>query len=49
MTIMGWSSVSMAKRYQHLIDSTRQDDARQVGGLLWSMDDNNPEKAEPSL
>lgn len=35
MAIMGWSSVSMAKRYQHLIGSIRQDVAKQVGGLLW--------------
>ena len=34
MAIMGWSSAAMAKRYQHLIDSTRRDVAKQLGGLL---------------
>lgn len=37
MAIMGWSSAAMAKRYQHLIDSIRQDVAKQVGGLLWQI------------
>jgi integrase len=35
MAIMGWSSVSMATRYQHVLDSIRKDVAKQVGGLLW--------------
>lgn len=34
MSIMGWSSTAMAKRYQHLIDSVRHDVAQQIGGLL---------------
>ncbi|GAA3213590.1 tyrosine-type recombinase/integrase [Actinocorallia longicatena] len=36
MTIMGWSSVSMAERYQHVVDSIRTGVARQAGGLLWN-------------
>lgn len=35
MAIMGWSSVSMAKRYQHMSDAIRNDVAARVGGLLW--------------
>ena len=42
MAIMGWSSASMAKRYQHLIDSIRRDVAKQVGGLLWAAEDEYP-------
>jgi integrase len=39
MAIMGWSSASMAARYQHQIDAIRRDVAQQVGGLLWSAED----------
>jgi integrase len=39
MAIMGWSSAAMAKRYQHVLDSIRQDVASQVGGLLWKEDE----------
>ena len=35
MSIMGWSSPTMAKRYQHVLDAIRKDVANQVGGLLW--------------
>ena len=48
MAIMGWSSASMAKRYQHLIDSIRRDVAKQVGGLLWGVSDNDQEESDPS-
>lgn len=34
----------MAKRYQHLIDTTRRDVAKQVGGLLWDDDDAGSER-----
>ena len=36
MGIMGWSSTSMAARYQHVTDPIRQAVAAQVGGLLWA-------------
>lgn len=39
MAIMGWSSAAMAKRYQHVLDSIRQDVASRVGGLLWNEDE----------
>ena len=36
MGIMGWSSTSMAARYQHVTDPIRQVVAAQVGGLFWA-------------
>jgi integrase len=36
MAIMGWSSTSMAARYQHVTDPIRRTVAAQVGGLLWA-------------
>jgi len=41
MSIMGWSSASMAARYQHVTDPIRHVVAKQVGGLLWT-DPNDP-------
>jgi integrase len=35
MSLMGWSSTSMAARYQHVTDPIRRDVARQLDGLLW--------------
>jgi integrase len=45
MSVMGWSSTSMAARYQHVTDPIRRDVARRVGGLLWSSDD-GPDEAK---
>ena len=42
MSIMGWSSPAMAKRYQHVLDAIRKDVANQVGGLLWEGIEINP-------
>ena len=42
MSIMGWSSPAMAKRYQHVLDVIRKDVASQVGGLLWEGTEINP-------
>lgn len=39
MDLMGWSSTSMAKRYQHVTDPIRKGVAKQVGGLVWEMDE----------
>jgi len=36
MSVMGWSSTSMAARYQHVTDPIRRDVARRMGTLLWS-------------
>ncbi|MFF0389352.1 tyrosine-type recombinase/integrase [Kitasatospora sp. NPDC004615] len=35
MAIMGWSSASMAKRYQHVTDPMLHETAEKIGGLLW--------------
>jgi integrase len=35
MSIMGWSSTSMAARYQHVTDPIRREVASRVGGLLF--------------
>lgn len=35
MGLMGWSTTTMAARYQHMVDAVRADVARQVDGLLW--------------
>lgn len=43
MGIMGWSSTSMAARYQHLVDVVRDNIAKQVDGLLWKASDEPPE------
>ncbi|OHV44898.1 site-specific integrase [Pseudofrankia sp. BMG5.36] len=36
MSIMGWSSTTMAARYQHLTAPIRRDIAQRVGSLLWA-------------
>ena len=36
MSVMGWSSTSMAARYQHVTDPIRRDVANRIGGLLWA-------------
>ena len=49
MEIMGWSSSSMARRYQHITAEIRRDIAKRVGGLLWdppngaNRDDDGPD------
>lgn len=35
MAIMGWSSASMAKRYQHVTDPMLHDVGKKIDGLLW--------------
>lgn len=39
MSIMGWSSTSMAARYQHVTDPIRREVASRVGGLLFGSGD----------
>jgi integrase len=46
MGVMGWSSTSMAARYQHITDPIRQDIANRVGGLLWAVSDDTTDDAE---
>ena len=42
MGIMGWSSTTMAARYQHVTDPIRRTVAAQVGGLLWAAEKGSP-------
>jgi Phage integrase family len=44
MSLMGWSSESMAARYQHLTDAMRTQVASEVGDLIWA----DPEQARPT-
>src|SRR5947209_13061450 len=37
MSLMGWSSESMAARYQHVTDAMRSQVATQVGDLIWNL------------
>lgn len=39
MQIMGWSSSSMTKRYQHVTDAMRAEVADKLDGLLWATDE----------
>ena len=39
MDLMGWSTVTMLKRYQHVIDALRRDAANRVGALLHGTSD----------
>lgn len=39
MSVMGWSSTSMAARYQHVTDPIRREVANRIGGLLWSAEE----------
>jgi hypothetical protein len=40
----GWSSSSLAARYQHLTTQIRRDIAKRVGGLIWEQTDAPSEK-----
>jgi integrase len=44
MDVMGWSSASMAHRYQHVPDALRQRIADQMGSLLWGSSSNDGEE-----
>ncbi|ROR43494.1 tyrosine-type recombinase/integrase [Kitasatospora cineracea] len=39
MAIMGWSSASMAKRYQHVTDPMLHDVGQKIGAALWGTSD----------
>ena len=41
---MGWSQASMAKRYQHVPVEVLSSIANQVGGLLWSKEDDDEDE-----
>ncbi|MCX4576077.1 site-specific integrase [Streptomyces sp. NBC_01571] len=35
MGLMGWSTTAMAARYQHMVDTVRDEVAQRVDGLIW--------------
>jgi hypothetical protein len=45
MSLMGWSSESMAARYQHVTDALRSQVASQVGELIWDSPPGNEDQA----
>ena len=45
MSLMGWSSESMAARYQHVTDAMRTEVASQVGDLIWQPGEPGPDPA----
>ena len=45
MSLMGWSSESMAARYQHVTDAMRSQVASQVGDLIWNLPPGPGERA----
>ncbi len=36
MENMGWSSMDMLKRYQHVTEALRRDVAEQINGYFWT-------------
>lgn len=43
MGLMGWSTTAMAARYQHMVDAVRTDVAKQVDGLIWKAETEQPD------
>ncbi len=43
MGLMGWSSTSMAARYQHMVDTVGDGIAAQVDGLIWEQKPEGPD------
>jgi integrase len=39
MDLLGWSNITMTRRYQHVVDELRTEAARRIGVLLWPGDD----------
>jgi site-specific recombinase XerD len=35
MALMGWSSMALLQRYQHVVDELRRDAAERMGRTLW--------------
>jgi integrase len=49
MDIMGWSNLSMAKRYQHVTDALRHDIAARIDGLLWAPTETTTETSDEPI
>jgi hypothetical protein len=39
LALMGWTEMSMAKRYQHVIPELRREAADRIGTALWGLED----------
>ncbi|WP_234355168.1 site-specific integrase [Kitasatospora aureofaciens] len=46
MAIMGWSSASMAQRYQHVTEPMLNDVGRKIGAALWGDVGSDPEERD---
>ncbi|MEU3981430.1 tyrosine-type recombinase/integrase [Streptomyces sp. NPDC026672] len=42
MGLMGWSTTAMAARYQHMVDTVRNEVAERVDGLIWKSPGGGP-------
>lgn len=50
MDIMGWSTASMLKRYQHVVDDLKAEAAKRVGAALWAAPaEPNPDPASAEV
>ncbi|MFK0281918.1 tyrosine-type recombinase/integrase [Streptomyces sp. NPDC090499] len=49
MGLMGWSTTAMAARYQHMVDSVRNEVAQRVDGLIWKPADDGPDDDDDGL
>ncbi|MFF5024186.1 tyrosine-type recombinase/integrase [Streptomyces collinus] len=49
MGLMGWSTTAMAARYQHMVDSVRNDVAQRVDGLIWKPTGDGPDDDDDGL
>lgn len=38
MDLLGWSNITMTRRYQHVVDELRVEAARRIGALFWPTD-----------
>ncbi|MDX2880916.1 tyrosine-type recombinase/integrase [Streptomyces ipomoeae] len=43
MGLMGWSTTAMAARYQHMVDTVRNEVAERVDGLIWKPTGDRPD------
>jgi site-specific recombinase XerD len=46
MDLLGWSQVSMTRRYQHVVDELRAEAARRIESALWGQPERTETKTE---
>ncbi|MFF5144227.1 tyrosine-type recombinase/integrase [Streptomyces sp. NPDC013157] len=49
MGLMGWSTTAMAARYQHMVDSVRNEVAQRVDGLIWKPTGYGPDEDDDGV